>query len=123
MRTMRSAQRIGLYAFKVNLEAFTMHFAPSAPATAGQVLDVVRPQFPGAQIDTLPDNHEEFRIRVESARGPIAILIPRSKIADFESIHPSERRRAAAELQAFVARRLRSSRLNPDVVAVWDYAE
>jgi hypothetical protein len=98
---------------------------PTLPTadTAEALLSLFVSEFPeGSTPSLLPKCDNRFRARIEAPAGPVTILIPRRMLAAFVSSQ-LDQERLSAKLRRFVRERLRASRLRPDVVTVWDYAE
>jgi hypothetical protein len=100
-----------------------MHAPLPALDTAETLLSLFASEFPeGSQPSFLPRHGDKLRARIEAPAGPVTIVIPRRFIASLASSQ-FDYERVLTELRRFIRERLRASRLRPDVVTVWDYAE
>ena len=100
-----------------------MHASLPAPDTAETLLSLFASEFPeGSRSSFLPRHDDQFRARIEAPTGPVTIVIPRRLLASFTSSQ-FDHERVMTQLRCFIRERLPASRLRPDVVTVWDYAE
>jgi hypothetical protein len=97
--------------------------SPPSGDTAEALLNLLASEFPeGSSPSLLPQYDGRFRARIEAPAGPVTLLVPSRTLAAFASSR-LDNDRVVAGLRRFVRERLCASRLRPDVVTVWDYAE